>query len=378
MPPGSRPRGWGRACPSRPTTRRRVELGTAARRSWLPPGSPAIRSGNGRSAQSGSRTAKSGRYLRSRPGGRSQIGNMRAVIQDVFSVLVAVLIPLAAFTTGLRAPRAAQGTSRLWRRPAELARDLLAILIVVPAWVLALVLLLPVSPIVRGGLIIATLAVGIGPVAAMKRMGPTVSSAQEALDLNIIVLVVSLAFVPIAFALLALLLRADVQIGVGAVAKVVLGRALIPLLLGLGAARLVPRLAASVGPWLTKIVNVALLVLVVVAILATWRQLASIGVVGWIVCLAAAVGAIAIGHLLGGPDPETRGVVAAASVMRFPALGIALAAVTPAGPRLVPVVLAYVLMALLALPISGALLGSRRRRRPASNVTPLRVVPRTT
>src|SRR4030095_15834661 len=104
----------------------------------------------------------------------------------------------------------------------------------------------------------------------------TAPTAREALDLNIIVLVISLAFVPIAFAVLAVLLRAGVHLGVGTVAKVVLGRALIPLLLGLGAARLVPRLAASVGPWLSRIVNIALLVLVVVAILATLRQLAAL------------------------------------------------------------------------------------------------------
>src|SRR5204863_2626557 len=133
--------------------------------------------------------------------------------------------------------RAGQGGKRLWRRPAQLGRDLLAILIVVPAWVLLLVLVLPVPPIVRAGLIIATLAVGIGPVSAMKRMGPTATSGREALDLNIIVLVISLAFVPLAFALLALLLRADVHLGVGTVAKVVLGRALAPLLAGLGATR---------------------------------------------------------------------------------------------------------------------------------------------
>jgi hypothetical protein len=73
----------------------------------------------------------------------------------------------------------------------------------------------------------------------MKRMGPTAPSAREALDLNIIVLVVSLAFVPLAFALLATLLHRDVHLGVGAVAKVVLGRALIPLLLGLGSAPII-------------------------------------------------------------------------------------------------------------------------------------------
>ena len=71
-------------------------------------------------------------------------------------------------------------------------------------------------------------------------------------------LVISLAFVPIAFAALASLFHRDFHVGVGAVAKVVLGRALIPLLLGLGAARLVPRFAAKAGPVLMKIINIAL------------------------------------------------------------------------------------------------------------------------
>lgn len=304
---------------------------------------------------------------------------MRAVIQDVFQVLLAVLIPLAAFSTGLLAPRPGRGETRLWRRPGQLFRDLLAVLVVVPVWVLALVLILPVSPIVRAGLVIATLAVGIGPVAAMKRMGPAAPSAREALDLNIVVLVISLAFVPLAFALLATLLHREVHLGVAAVAKVVLGRALIPLLLGLGAGRLFPRFAASAGPWLMKIANIALLVLLVVALLATWRHLAAVGVLGWIVCAVAAVGAIVIGHLLGGPDPSSRGVVAAASVMRFPALALVLAAVTPQGQRLIPVVLAYALVSFVSLTLYGSFVGWwERRRRSPSNVTPLRPVPRTT
>jgi len=303
---------------------------------------------------------------------------VRAVVQDVFSVLVAVLVPLASFTTGLLAPHRGQGETTLLRRPAQLFRDLLAILILVPAWVLALVLILPVPQLVRGGLIIATLAVGIGPMASMKRMGPKAQAAPEALELNIVVLVISLVFVPLAFASLAALFHRDVSLGVGAVAKVVLVKALIPLLLGLGAARMFPRFAASRGPLLMKIVNIALLVLVAIALVVSWRRMIAIGAVGWIVCAAAAVGSLIIGHLLGGPDPSSRTVVAAASVMRFPALALALALVAPAGKRLLPVVLAYVVLALVSVTVYGAIMSRRQRRKPASNVTPLRVAPRTT
>lgn len=303
---------------------------------------------------------------------------MKAVIQDVFSVLVAVLIPLAAFTTGLLAPRRREGETGLWQRPAQLFRDLLAILILVPAWVLALVLITPVTPIVRAGLIVATLAVGIGPPASMNRMGPTAPTAREALELNIVVLAISLVFVPLAFALVAAMFHRNLSIGVGTVAKVVLGRALIPLLLGLGAARLFPRFSASRGPLLMKIVNIALLVLVAVALLVSWRGMLAIGGVGWIVCAAAVVGSLLIGHLLGGPEPGSRSVVATASAMRFPALALALATATPAGRRLLPVVLDYAVLALLSVVLYGAIIGRWQRRRPAWNVTPLRVVPRTT
>ena len=53
---------------------------------------------------------------------------------------------------------------------------------------------------------------------------------------------------------------------------------------------------------------------------------------GWIVAGVAALGAVMIGHLLGGPDPDQReAVAAAASAMRFPALALVLAAAMPGG-----------------------------------------------
>ena len=298
---------------------------------------------------------------------------MRTIIKEVFPVLLGILIPLAAFTTGLRAPRTEAGRLRLWRRPEQLARDLLAILVLVPLWAILLVSVVPVAPIVRGGLLVAVLAVGIGPAAGMKRMGAAVPDAREALDLNLIVLVLSLVFVPIAFAAVAGLFHRDLHIGVGAVAKVVLGRALLPLVLGLGAARLVPNLAAKAGPVLAMVINIVLLLVVVLAIAATWKFLRDVGGVGWLVAFAVAAGAVIIGHLLGGPEPGSRGVVAAASAMRFPALALVLAHVMPQGQRVIPVVLVYVVAAVLATTIYGAVMGRREKRERTG--APIHVLP---
>jgi bile acid:Na+ symporter, BASS family len=305
---------------------------------------------------------------------------MRAIIHEVFRVLLAVVIPLAAFTTGLRAPKPEAGEARLWQRPGQLSRDLLAVLILVPLWVLLLVFIMPVSPVVRAGLLIAALAVGIGPAASMQRMGGATHAAREALDLNLVVLVISLLFVPVGFAALASLFHRDLEISVWAVAKVVLGRALLPLLLGLGVARLWPRFAASAAPRLMKIVTIVLLAVLVLALAATWKHLAAVGAIGWLTAAAAALGAVVIGHLLGGPNPEDRGVVAAASVMRFPALALALAAVPPRGKEMIPVVLVYVLAAFLILAAYGAFMARRRRKVDQGGghetLTPLRPAPR--
>src|SRR6185369_14455170 len=182
------------------------------------------------------------------------------------------------------------------------------------------------------------------------------------LELNVIVLVLSIVFVPAAIELLGMLFRRNIHLGVGKVAGVVLGRALVPLALGLATGRLFPRAAAGIGPRLVKIENITLLAVLLLALVATRRELAGIGAAGWLACFAAALGAIAIGHALGGPEPGTRGVVAAASAMRFPALGLMLASASAQPKRLLPVVLAYILAAALSVALYGMTMARRARR----------------
>jgi bile acid:Na+ symporter, BASS family len=299
---------------------------------------------------------------------------MREGVQQLFRVLLAVLIPLASFVTGLGARI---GAKHLWRRPRELSRALLAVLIVEPLWVLLLLQFWPVSPAVRAGLLIATISVGIGPVAAVKRMSGPTSRAGDALDLNLVVLLLSMVFVPIAFAALAALYRQNLQLGFGPVAKVVLSRALVPLVIGLGVARIRPAFAAHAAPRMAKAVNIALAILVVVAVAASWRRLTTIGGTAWLLAAVAACGAVLIGHFVGGPDPETREIVAVASVMRFPALSLTLAAALPEqGKRVIPVVIAYVLAAFVAMTLYGLWTRRRTQRRRPRLVVPARTAPR--
>jgi BASS family bile acid:Na+ symporter len=153
---------------------------------------------------------------------------------------------------------------------------------------------------------------------------------------------------------------------------VVLGRALLPLVLGLGAARLSPRAAAKVGPVLGLIINIVLGLALVLAIVATGKLLVQVGT-GWLVAGAVAVGAVLIGHVLGGPDPGSRGVVAASASMRFPALALVLAHAMPHGQQLIPVVLVYVILAFLSMTVYGAVVARRQKRE--RHVAPISALP---
>src|SRR5678816_438360 len=105
-----------------------------------------------------------------------------AVVQ-VLKVVLMVAIVLAAFATGLGAP--APGPRSLWRQPAQLIRALLAILVAVPLWAFAFLEIVPLPQVARTGIFLAVLAVGIGPIAGMKRLSGQSPAVRRAFELNV-------------------------------------------------------------------------------------------------------------------------------------------------------------------------------------------------
>jgi BASS family bile acid:Na+ symporter len=276
-------------------------------------------------------------------------------------VLVSVAIPLAAFLTGLRVCRSDLGW--LPKRPSLLARSLLATLVVVPIATVLLLQLLHVPELVRAGLTVMILAIGLGPPNALIRSRAADDRAiSYELGLNLTLLVVSIGFLPLAVALHGAIFHHHLQLGAGQVASVVLFRELIPLALGIAVGRRYARQLEGLARHAGLFVNVVLLVVVVFALAATWRGLLGIGAAGWLASLAVALMAVVIGHALGGPDRETRGVLAAFSSVRFPALALLLVSVIPQGRRLIPVVLAYVIASAVVVAAYGAVTAARPRR----------------
>jgi bile acid:Na+ symporter, BASS family len=284
---------------------------------------------------------------------------MSHAVGEVVKIVLLVAIALAAFTTGLGAH--ASGSQSIWRHPGQLARALLAILVAVPLWAFAFLEILPLPQSTRSGIFLAVLAVGIGPVAGMKRLQGDSLSVNRAFELNVTMLLVSIVYVPLMVALLAAVFHRDnLSLSVAAVAKIVLLRALIPLGIGLIVAHASPRSAEKLRGPLGRAVNIVVGLIVVVALVVSRRQLASAGLGGWLAALGVAAGAVAIGHLMGGPAEETRAPLASAATIRFPALALLLVNVAPLGQRLVPALLAYIASALIAVAVYGRVIERRR------------------
>jgi BASS family bile acid:Na+ symporter len=297
---------------------------------------------------------------------------MAPTVVEVLKLLVRVAVPLAAFATGLRAAHA--DPRWLARHPQLFARALLTILLIVPVGVVAFLQSISATPVLKAGLTMAVIAVGIGPPAFFGRTKGYVKAAavedREAtrddsisfeVGLNVVLLALAIVYLPAFVAVHGAIFHHHLFLSPAAVAKVVLGRALIPLALGVVVGRLAPRVVRPAGKYAGLFVQAVLVLVVVVALIATWRALIGLGGRAWLTCAAVVLGEILLGHALGGPALETRRVLASFSAMRFPALALLLTQLVPRGRELVPVIMAYVLASVVLVGIHGALTSPRHR-----------------
>jgi bile acid:Na+ symporter, BASS family len=294
--------------------------------------------------------------------------NVREHIHDILKVALAIAIPVASFATGLTAA----GADPLWlpKHPRLWVRSLVIILLVVPVGVVLLMEALGTPDVVKAALTIAVISIGIGPPAAFKKAQSHKEIVAYEVGLNLTLLAVALIYLPLAVAVHGAIFHHTVQLGVGQVAGVVLVKALVPMVLGVLAGRLFPKLVAPFAKYAAILVQVVLAAIVVLALIATWRRLFDLGTI-WLLCLAIVIGEIAVGHIFGRKDPQTRGMLVAFSAMRFPALALLLAHAAPRGRELIPVILAYVLCSFVLVAVYEGMMSRRRRGEHA----PLRAAP---
>lgn len=245
----------------------------------------------------------------------------------------------------------------LWRRPAQLLRSLLAMYVAVPVAALVLVKTLPLPASVKTAALVLAISAG-APLLPRKLM----KLGREGYVFSLVVTSSLLAAVavPAWLAVLGPLFGREASVDPRAVALLTAKAFLVPLVLGMLLRRPLSSFADRLSEWILG-AGGAVLVLCGVALLVLQRQL--LFEVGWIPLFAIAgmtALALAIGHALGGPDPDDRTALAVSCATRHVGIAMLVASTVP-GPRTAAFVVAFVLASAV---VSIPYLKWRGRARP--------------
>jgi BASS family bile acid:Na+ symporter len=278
--------------------------------------------------------------------------SLAAVIQLTLVTSMMLLV----FAMGTRC--AAGDVTYLFRKPALLVRSLLAMNVLMPLLVIALVsnfdLRLPVK--------IALVALAVSPVPPFLpgKQLKLVTNDAYVYGLLVAASLASIVLVPVTFAWIAARLGLPEHVTALDVLQIVAITAIIPLGVGMLAHRLSPAAANRIAAMANVIGSVLLVIAFIPVLIAQWPAIVSLTGDGTLLAAVVftAVGLI-VGHVLGGPDTDNRTVLALATASRHPAVAIAIANATFPDEKLAP---AAVLLVLLVNILAAAPYTAWRKR----------------
>jgi len=266
---------------------------------------------------------------------------------------------LTVFSWGLQATF--RDATSLLRNPKLLLRSLVAMNVVMPLFAALLAAIFRLYPAVEAALIL--LAVSPVPPLLPRQQLKLGGSTSYVWGLLVTTALLSIISVPLTIALLSAIFKVKLGVQPVSVMKVVVATILLPLALGMLVRTRAPAFARRRGPALEKVALAILVLAVVPLVIVAARPMLDLIGNGTLASLAAFVlVGVAVGHLLGGPDPMNRTVLGLATASRHPGLAITIASASFPGQRRViaAAILLYLLVkAVVLIPYNR---WSKRRR----------------
>jgi len=238
----------------------------------------------------------------------------------------------------------------LARRPRLLMRSLLAVFVLMPLVVVGL----DAAFDFRRPVEILLVALSISPLPPLLPRKEAGAAGQVSYGLGLVALlaIVSIVVVPLSLRVLQIAFDKQLTVSTAAVAGVVVKSTLAPLLVGVAIRRFLPSIAQRIEKPVRLIGNVllpaAVLVLVAGSLSAIWTAVGD----GTVLAMAiVTVAGLAIGHFLGGPEPDHSVVLALSTSCRHPAIALTIAAASYPNHPFGGMILLYLLVnALVAIP----------------------------
>ena len=215
----------------------------------------------------------------------------------------------------------------LLRRPGLLLRSIVSMNVIMPVLAALAALAFDLSPAVK----LALIAIALSPVPPILpgKQSKAFGSASYIVGLLVAASALSVVLVPIGIGLLSAIFDLDIEVPASEVLPVVLVGIIAPLVIGIVIHRLVPAFAERIARPISIFATVLLAVSFLPVIVAQWSQIIDVVGNGTLIALAAfSLIGVAVGHLLGGPEPDNRAVLALATGTRHPGVALAVAAST--------------------------------------------------
>jgi BASS family bile acid:Na+ symporter len=263
----------------------------------------------------------------------------------VFTIVAATTVFTIMLTLGLAI--VLRESRWAWGQPGLLARGLFSVLVAVPAIALVVTRAFELPRLVEIGIVL--MAISPGAPVALRRSLRAGGHQVFAPTLQILVAVLAVLSMPLSIAALDEIYAGDASISPAHLARQVFTAQLLPLGLGILIRHVAPIVADRLEPRLARVATTLLIVLVILAVIDAGQVVAEAGVrIALAIAIVTAL-ALAVGHLLGGPDPTTRTAVAVSSAARNPGLALLVATLNNASPEISKTVLAYLLVSAVTL-----------------------------
>ncbi len=266
-------------------------------------------------------------------------------LATLIPLLIKISITLSVFAIGLKASFA--DATYLFRRPALLARVLFSMNVIMPLFAVLVGLSFELPPPVE----IALIALSVSPIPPILPNKALKAGGEENYTIGLLVAtaLLSIVLVPLTMEFFERVSGITMQMRAREVAFLVLTTVLLPLIVGMSVRVLWPHFADRRAK-VIGLVAMVLLVLCCLPILFTSvRAILTLIGDGTLFALAAfAIVGLIAGHLLGGPEPGDRPVLALSTSARHPAVAVAIAHANFPGQKLAgAVVLIYLILSVI-------------------------------
>ncbi len=261
------------------------------------------------------------------------------------TLLLSLKITIVALIVAIGMDSTLRDLAHVWQRPGLLVRSLLAMYVLVPLEAFFLVRVLPLTPAIKAALLVFAVSAG-APL--LPRKFRNSSSDKYVFSLVVASSLLAIILVPAWVSLLVARFEMAAEVDMSRVAAVMAKAFLVPLAVGMAIRAAFPGIAQRVADRTLAIAEMALGACAIALIVANWEQFRHATGKGVLALLIVMLVALAIGHLLGGPNPDDRTALAAACATRHLGIAIVVAMAFP-GTRTATVTAVYIVTAAAVL-----------------------------